>query len=391
MGLMTKDGDIGYYPTGEKYVCSDCFGDYAIKSFIEAQAVSTKCNYCRTESSEPIAANMDDVIEFILDGISTEWGDPNNEGVPWEGGWVWPVTDSYDLILDEIQLDANPKVNEAIINAIYDREWVKREYRGADPMLSGWALFVEEIKHHRRYFFGLKEEDQISFDILPSQFLNRLGKEISELNLIKSIKSSDIIYRTRIHDPDIAFSSAAELGPPPAEAAIYPNRMSPAGIPMFYGSFDVDTAIKETFHNKDNRPAVATIAKFKPLHEIKVLDLTSLPDTPSIFDEGRSYLRPNIIFLKSFVEELSKPIEKNDKSHIEYVPTQVFTEYIRHAYKDEDDNKFEGIIYPSSVNPLGISCVLFVDNDECCDQGAAERKWKPYILVLEDIERRTII
>lgn len=73
MGLMTKDGDIGYYPTGEKYVCSDCFGDYAIKSFIEAQAVSTKCDYCHTESSEPIAANMDDVIEFILDGISPEW------------------------------------------------------------------------------------------------------------------------------------------------------------------------------------------------------------------------------------------------------------------------------------------------------------------------------
>jgi len=88
--------------------------------------------------------------------------------------------------------------------------------------------------------------------------------------------------------------------------------------------------------------------------------------------------------------ELSKPIEKDDKSHIEYVPTQVFTEYIRHAYKFEDGSKFEGIIYPSSIQPSGISCVLFVENDQCCDKDVAERKWKPYILALDDVERRTI-
>lgn len=391
MGLLTKDGDIGYYPLSDKHVCSDCFGDECIKGFIESQAESLKCDFCGKESSEPIAADINEVIEYILDCVSTEWGNPDDEGVPVEGGeYVWPVTDSYDLFLDEIQLDANPDVTEAIIQACVDRLWVKRDYRTADLMLSGWALFIEEIKHHRRYFFSLEEDDRFSFDILPSKFLDGLGKEISELELIRTLTTSDIIYRVRIHDPNVTLSTAAELGSPPTELALYPNRMSPAGIPMFYGSFDINTAIIETYKPKKNRQSVATIGKFKPRRKLIVLDLTSLPEVPSIFDEHRGYLRPTIMFLSAFVEELRKPVEKDDKAHIEYVPTQVFTEYIRHAYKFDDDIGFEGIIYPSAINPSGISCVLFVENDDCYDKGAPERKWKPYILALDDVERRTI-
>jgi len=141
---------------------------------------------------------------------------------------------------------------------------------------------------------------------------------------------------------------------------------------------------------KKNRQSAATIGKFKPLRELIVLDLTSLPEVPSIFDEHKGYLRPTIMFLLAFVEELSKPIEKDDKAHIEYVPTQVFTEYIRHAYKFDDDVRFEGIIYPSAINPTGISCVLFIENDGCCDKGTTQREWKPYTLALHDVERRTI-
>ena len=345
MGLLTKDGDLGYYPVGDKHVCSDCFGDECIKGFIESQAEALKCDFCGKESSEPIAADIDEVIEYILDSISTEWGNPDDEGVPVEDGeYVWAVTDSYDLFMDEFEFDANPDVTEVIIQACSDRLWFKKEFRSAAPMLSGWALFVEEIKHHRRYFFGIDEDERLSLDIFPSKFLDRLGKEISELDLIKSLRTSDIIYRARIHDPNITLSNASELGSPPTELAVYPNRMSPAGISMFYGSFNIDTVIKETFKAKKDRPSVATIGRFKPLRELQVLDLTSLPDIPSIFDEHRGYQRSTIIFLQSFVDDLSKPIEKDDRSHIEYVPTQVFTEYIRHAYKFEDGTKFEGIV-----------------------------------------------
>lgn len=391
MGLLSKDGDIGYYPLSDKHVCSDCVGDECIRGFIESQAESLKCGFCGKESSEPIAADINEIIEYILDCVSTEWGNPDDEGVPVEGGeYVWPVTDSYDLFLDEIQLDANPDVTEAIIQACVDRLWVKKDYRTADLMLSGWALFVEEIKHHRRYFFSLEEDDRFSFDILPSEFLDRLGEEISALELIKTLTTSDMIYRVRIHDPNVTLSTAAELGSPPTELALYPNRMSPAGIPMFYGSFDIDTAIIETYEPKKNRQSVATIGKFKPRRKLIVLDLTSLPEVPSIFDEHRGYLRPTIMFLSAFVEELRRPVEKDDKTHTEYVPTQVFTEYIRHAYKFDDDIRFEGIIYPSAIDPSGISCVLFVENGDCCDKGVPERKWKPYMLALDDVERRTI-
>ena len=72
----------GFWSLEEKYVCKDCFGDYAIQKFIEEVAESKVCDYCgRSSKKDNIAAPINDVIIFILEGINTEWGDPNNEGV----------------------------------------------------------------------------------------------------------------------------------------------------------------------------------------------------------------------------------------------------------------------------------------------------------------------
>lgn len=392
MGLATPDGeDLGYYPVGDKHVCDRCFEDEYIKEYIRGQAQATKCDYCHRRSRKLIAAPMDDVIEYIIDCVSTEWGDPDNEGVPVdEGEYVWPVTDSYDLITGEVPLEANQDALDDIIQAIRDRQWFPKDYKTAEPMLSGWSRFSEQVKHHRRYFFALGEENVWTPDIRPSEFLDRLGGEILEMGLRKTIATSDAVYRARVHKPGITYLTATDLGTPRAESAIYANRMSPSGIPMFYGSLDIDTAIAETRRTKPIRPSVATVGTFKPLRELTVLDLTSLPEVPSIFDINRNYLRASIIFLRAFVADLTKPIERDEKSHIEYVPTQVFTEYIRHSFKLPDGSRLEGILYPSSVNPPGVSCVLFVENDECCDKGVPQRQWRPYVLTLDSVETRTL-
>lgn len=391
MGLYTKEGDIRYYPVKNKHVCANCFDDKYIKSFINGNLISKKCDFCGKESSALVAADFNDVIEYIRDCISTEWESPDDAGVPVDGGnYVWPVLDASDLICDEIGLEAKQEVIESILQAFSDELWYKRKFRTADPMLAGWDLFTEEVKYHRRYFFGTHEKDEgTSFDILPSEFLDRLGKEISELELFQILHIGDIIYRARTHRSDIVLSSASQLGPPTKEQAIYPNRMSPAGIPMFYGSMDIETAIKESVNAKrknENQPAT-TVGIFKPLIELNLLDLTALPEVPSIFDDNRNYLRSTIIFLRAFVNDLSKPVEKDEKAHIEYVPTQVFTEYIRHVYKSDDNIILGGILYPSAVNRDSISCVLFIENDECCDKGTPQQKWKPYKLMLDSFKK----
>ena len=86
----------------------------------------------------------------------------------------------------------------------------------------------------------------------------------------------------------------------------------------------------------------------------------------SLFDRNKRELRPAIKLLWSFAADISKPIEKDGREHIDYVPTQVFTEYFRHTYEDDEGNKVDGVFYPSSKDKGNIACVLFLQNEHCC-------------------------
>jgi hypothetical protein len=196
------------------------------------------------------------------------------------------------------------------------------------------------------------------------------------------------IFRTRIHQNTRSFTNANEMGTVPLEHAKYANRMSPAGIPMFYGAFDPETALLETVDDADiSACKVASTGAFQVIKKMEVLDLTKTFQFPSIFDQNRGHLRSTLIFLRNFKEEISKPIRKNGAEHIEYVPSQIFTEYIRHIYKDQSNNNIEGILYPSTKRTGGVCCVLFIENQHCCDIGNASDK---HYLLLEGIERRQL-
>ena len=65
-------------------------------------------------------------------------------------------------------------------------------------------------------------------------------------------------------------------------------------------------------------------------------------------------------FLKQFHSEITKPITQN--AGIEYVPTQIFTEYIRFM----NDKHIDGIIYKSSLTGKK-NIVLFYDNNTTAD------------------------
>jgi hypothetical protein len=149
--------------------------------------------------------------------------------------------------------------------------------------------------------------------------------------------------------------------------------MSPAGIPMFYGAADECTAIAETYIAKAGRKAVATVGKFETARDFIILDLTKLPPVPSAYDQRLRHLRSGIAFLKEFVETLIQPITKNGRERIDYVPTQIVTEYFRCVHKTSSGDPINGILYRSSKDARGICCVLFFENDKCCE---ATDGWK---------------
>jgi hypothetical protein len=190
---------------------------------------------------------------------------------------------------------------------------------------------------------------------------------VHRLNIVRVTERGTTLYRVRVHAADKVLTTVDELGPPSREDALQPNRMSPAGIVMFYGAFEKETAIAETFQPEREGAAekVVTVAKFETLSEFVVLDLDELPPIPSFFESTSSEQREGIGFLHDFVEDLIQPIARDGTEHIDYVPTQIVTEYFRHRFVTEDGRRLRGILYPSSRVKDGTSCVLFVDQFEC--------------------------
>ena len=69
------------------------------------------------------------------------------------------------------------------------------------------------------------------------------------------------------------------------------------------------------------------------------------------------------IFLKNFIQDLTKDISRNGQEHIEYIPTQIVTEYFRFQFnKRRKNTDIRGFIYSSSKVEDKKACVLFYDN-----------------------------
>ena len=89
---------------------------------------------------------------------------------------------------------------------------------------------------------------------------------------------------------------------------------------------------------------------------MKVLDLTSLPSPITFGLEGFE----EVAFLKSFHKEIARHINRDDSIHVEYIPSQVFTEYLRFMFKTVP---LDGMIYNSSLTGAK-NIVLFCNNEE---------------------------
>ncbi len=103
---MIEEQDRGWSSLGGKCVCAKCFEDPFLSAFVSENAVEHKCDYCgRKSRKKPIAVEIDNVMEVINEGIRSEWGHPDNEGVAYEtreGGYQGEVLNTYELIHEKL-------------------------------------------------------------------------------------------------------------------------------------------------------------------------------------------------------------------------------------------------------------------------------------------------
>jgi hypothetical protein len=373
----------GYRWVADKYVCDQCVDDPALRAHITANAVATRCSYCERRSHEPIACELDVFLGAVAEAIALNWDDAQNF-MPYDGGdWALPDanTDIYELLGDgDLEIDVPPELFDDIVEAFGDRTFAPRYFFGVGPderLHYGWDSFVRQVSHETRYLFmtvpAVGSKYASPGELQPNQMLAGLGTLVAAGQLVRDLPAGANLHRGRLHSRGLRERPATgkALGTPPIEFARLSNRMSPNGIPMFYGAFDADTAVAETIAPGWDAGEDLTAAEFVSQRPLRVVDLTDLPSMPSLYDRDHRADRPWTAFLHRFAEEVSKPINRDEREHLEYVPTQIVTEYFRHVY-GVDYEPVNGIIYRSAVNNGGRCIVLFIENEACGDLGEVD-------------------
>lgn len=351
-------------------ICPECIHeDYLANHIIKLDGKNT-CSYCNNKNAVP----LDDIVPLIHQGISRWYEDPT-DSVGWcsrEGGWIGVdglLSDISDIIFDHIGCDDD--VANDICIAIPQEQWVRRDPYGMtedDDLFYTWEKFSQIVKHNMRYVFFRSVKisnihSHTSQELSPFEILDIIGDIIEQCGLIKDIEQGHLLYRARCtHSKTKRFTTAAELGPPPAQHALS-SRMSPNGISMFYGASDEETCKNEIVYENN---VYITTAKWTTRSKIKAIDFSHGIPVPSIFSSETSRIRPWILFLNKFLHDFSKKIEKDNREHIEYVPTQIVTEFFRHIYHTKDNEKILAIKYKSSRGP-GNCYVLFCGQENCTD------------------------
>ncbi|MBA3972626.1 MAG: hypothetical protein C0504_00245 [Candidatus Solibacter sp.] len=121
-------------------------------------------------------------------------------------------------------------------------------------------------------------------------------------------------FKRRAHTITADLRSATEtcedwraLGPPPGERAPS-NRMSAAGISMFYASTNEQTAKAEANATpKPGKKVHMTSANWSPTRDLHLLDLCSTRPIPSFWFTPRDE-RDKIRFLHAFTESITQPV-----------------------------------------------------------------------------------
>ena len=296
-----------------------------------------------------------------------------------EGGYQGEIYQTSEIFEDEIErFIEDENLSKDISDALIDKEWCRKDFYFLpkhEKLIINWDRFSKQVKYKTRYvFFRLpgksSDVDIDDPDEIPiSEMLDHFGRILSETRLLRILKPGDIFFRARIHLRDKVCNNVKECGQPLANELFNSNRMSPAGISMFYGALDEQTTLVETHDTGDEK--VITISKWESCRALRFLDLMNIPALPSIFDSKNRNMRPNILFLNSFKLEIVRPLVEDKFASVDYVPTQVFTEYIRHLYMDSRGNRYDGILYPSSKHPDHVNAVVFCERQNCLDIGEA--------------------
>ncbi|MFZ2451052.1 MAG: RES domain-containing protein [Methylovulum miyakonense] len=347
----------------QKYVCSECAGDNELKPDIFAEEKIRKtCSYCRNRrnciSVDSLANVVDEIYREDYKLCDDGNGDPPSEIIErilqldTSAGYL--DNDLVDILSSEESLsswhkDIEPMYDESMTYCYkYPPINDGREHKEL------WDIFCDRIKHRTR-FFNNQLIDWLNDIFLGLDTFN-YDEDISPIRTIQPNDSDAVFYRARRTQSvqeriKICCHPSQELSSPPSHLASG-GRMNPTGISVFYAAFERETCISEI------RLPVGEIAisgQFKlekpiAIFDLSIFDKINPENTTSngytsriVGDEFLDKFEDRLEFLKTFSEEISKPIPPH-KETLDYMPTQALVEYLAYHYEP----KIDAVVYAST-------------------------------------------
>lgn len=364
MGQDDCDYDLYSWTDPKKFVCTRCVQNNFLQRLVRKHRGQSNCSYCNSHGKRVATASVKVLMSPIAARFRQCFSDEVHGGCPND-------SDAADCIQNIVTIDAlqslgaeiSDDVLQDIADAFVNRLWVDAadgEWMGLhehEELTWSWGKFTHKVKHEQRFFFqhvDKRERHQSVFR--PSEMLREISKLVVKHKLMRKIESGGELFRVRVRNGENWPLTEKELSAPPANKA-RAGRMNPAGISYVYAAFDAETAVAETI---SVRPTLYVMSRWKTLRKLVVLDLSRLPALPSQFDETKRRRREALLFLDNFVCDISKPVGSGYNDQIEYVPTQVVSEYFAHVFRlTGNSGRLDGLQYQSAKRPGGINVVLF--------------------------------
>jgi RES domain/HEPN/RES N-terminal domain 1 len=355
------------YQHSERKLCLRHIQDNALRKELEWYLGPGGCDFCHRRGEAEVV-EFDEFMELVMSALLSTYNRASDEGVPREDGdWTTGTATSEELVEDVCASAVDWDVCQAAIAQATPEDWVDRDYEWPRPEASlreGWEQFCLQVKHHSRFAFLAADlrPGAVFGEYSPKEMLDQISTIALKLDMVRTVPAGTVLWRSRATAGPLVCTAASMGAPPPGSAS--PNRMSPAGIPMFYGARDPATARREVLAHRAPAAGRLTTCGFEFTRETRLLDVTRMREMPSVFDTADRGLRPFVSFMTDFAKDLSKPIHLDGREHIDYAPTQVLTEYLRYL----SPLGVDGMCF-SSAQTGGTNHVVFSGAEGCAERG----------------------
>lgn len=326
------------------YCCSNCFGHDWLKGYVNKHSEETgTCDFCESEdvpvlSTDALAGPFHNMLSMYVVAETYESGESLLSLIQWH----WQVFD------DDLNEDKQGALLEEIANSNWDND-------DGEPMLDATELYMPKSSQWFHNSHGDTWE-QFCSDVrrdpqIPMPFDEFIAEELaeSEENLSPGMTFSRARLGFKLDENDERLPWAGtEIGAPPTGNASA-GRANAAGQVVLYVADEEKTALSEV------RPALGfyvSVANLILKRHSRILDLTKELQELNPFERESIGWHIEIHdLLNRLGEEMSRPLERADDTTL-YVPCQRLADYIR-------QNHYDGIRYPSALNPGGSSIVFF--------------------------------